>query len=114
MFRMVIHWLLSAIALMLVSKLVQGYYVNDMQSVLIAAVAIGFINALMGFLLRLINFPLAIIMFGLFLVVINASIILLASKAVDGFYVSGWEPAVWGAAVLATIGLLIRFLMKEE
>jgi len=114
MFRMVIHWLLSAIALMVVSRLIPGFFVDGLESALIAAVVIGFLNATLGFLLKLITFPLAIITFGLFLLVINAAMILLASKFVDGFYVYGWEPALWGAAVLSVIGLLIRFAMNEE
>ena len=114
MFRMVIHWLLTAIALMVVSRLIPGFFVDGLESALIAAVVIGFLNATLGFLLKLITFPLAILTFGLFLLVINAAMILLAAKFVDGFYVYGWEPALWGAAVLSVIGLLIRFAMKED
>ncbi len=114
MFRMVIHWLLTAIALMVVSRLIPGFFVDGLDSALIAAVVIGFLNATLGYLLKLITFPLAILTFGLFLLVINAAMILLASKFVDGFYVYGWEPAIWGAAVLSAIGLLIRFAMNED
>jgi putative membrane protein len=113
MFRLIIHWLLSAIALMAVSRIVQGFYVNSEGSAMIAAVVIGFLNATLGFLLKLITFPLAFLTFGLFLLMINAAMILLASRIVGGFYVSGWVPAFWGAAVLSILGLFIRFLAKE-
>jgi len=113
MFRMVIHWLLSAIALMFVSRVVPGFFVTGIQAALIAAVVIGFLNATLGFLLKALTFPLVILTFGLFLLVINAGMILIASHVVQGFYVYGWRPAVIGAAVLAIIGLFIRAFSKE-
>jgi putative membrane protein len=114
MFRVVIHWLLSSIALMVVAHLVPGFYVNDVQSALLAAAVIGALNATLGFLLKVITFPFAVLTAGLFLLVVNAAMILLASKFVTGFIVYGWTPALWGAAVLAILGMLIRLIMKDE
>jgi putative membrane protein len=113
MFRMLIHWLLSAIALMLVSRIVPGFYVTGLQSAMIAAVVIGLLNATLGFMLKVITFPLSILTFGIFLLVINAAMILFASRLVGGFTVYGWVPAFWGAAVLALIGLLIRAFAQD-
>jgi putative membrane protein len=113
MFRMIIHWLLSAVALLIVSRLVGGFFVTGLQPALIAAVVIGFLNATLGFLLKVITLPLTILTFGVFLLVINGGMILLASKMVPGFYVYGWQPAIWGAAVLALLGLVIRAFAKE-
>ena len=45
---------------------------------------------------------------GLFLLVINAAMILIASHLVTGFHVSGWIPALWGAVVLALVGIVVR------
>jgi putative membrane protein len=113
MFRLLIHWLLSAIALLLVSRIVPGFFVTGLSAALIAALVIGFLNATLGFLLKLITFPIAIITFGLFLLVINAAMILFASHLVGGFTVYGWVPAFWGAAVLSLLSLLIRAFSKE-
>ena len=114
MFRLLIHWLLCAIALLIVARLVPGFYVNDMQTAMIAAAVIGLLNATLGFFMKVITFPLAIVTFGLFLVFINAAMIMLAAKMVNGFQVYGWTPAIWGAIVLAILGMLIRFIMKDE
>ncbi len=114
MFRLLIHWLLCAIALLIVAHLVPGFYVDDMQTAMIAAVVIGLLNATLGFFMKVITFPLAIVTFGLFLVFINAAMIMLAAKMVNGFQVYGWTPAIWGAIVLAILGMLIRFIMKDE
>lgn len=113
MFRLLIQWILSAVALMIVSKIVPGFYVTNLLSAFIAALVIGFLNAILGFPLKLITFPLTILTFGVFLLVINAAMILMASKVVEGLDVYGWGPAFWGAAVLAVISLLIRAFSSE-
>lgn len=114
MFRAIIHWVLSAIALMVVTQIVPGFYINDVQSALIAALVIGVLNATLGFIIKVITFPFAILTFGIFLLLINAAMILMAAKIVSGFVVYGWVPAFWAAAVLAVLGLLIRALMKDQ
>lgn len=113
MFRLLIQWILSAVALMIVSKIVPGFYVTNLPSAFISALVIGLLNAILGFPLKLITFPLTILTFGVFLLVINAAMILLASKIVEGLDVYGWVPAFWGAAVLAVISLLIRAFSSE-
>jgi putative membrane protein len=114
MFRVLIHWLLSAIALLVVANLVPGFYINNLITAMLAAVVIGLLNATLGFLLKVITFPFAVITAGLFLLVINAAMIRLASGIVSGFYVYGWVPAFWGAAVLALLGMVIRMVMKDD
>ena len=114
MFRAIIHWVLCAIALMVTTNLVPGFYVNDIQSALVAAMVIGILNATLGFILKVITFPFAILSFGVFLLFINAAMIMLASKFVTGFVVYGWVPAFWAALVLAVLGMLINALMKDQ
>ena len=114
MFRAIIHWVLSAIALVLATRIVPGFYINDIQSALIAALVIGVLNATLGFILKVITFPFAIVTFGVFLLVINAAMILLAAKIVTGFVVYGWVPAFWAAVILSVLGMLIRLLMKDQ
>jgi len=114
MFRALIHWILSTIAVVVAAQLVPGFYVNDIHSAMLAAVVIGVLNATLGFLMKVITFPFAILTFGVFLLVINASMILLASKMVTGLTVYGWVPAFWAAVVLAVLGMAIRSIMRDE
>jgi len=113
MLKLLLHWLLSAIALLIVSRLVPGFVVTGVVPALIAAVVIGLLNATVGLLLKIITFPLSILTLGLFLLVINGLMILLASGVVPGFKVYGMVPAFWGAVVLAILGMLFRAVMKE-
>lgn len=110
---LLLQWLLSAIALILVSKIVPGFQVLGLWPALIAALVIGLLNATIGSLLKIITFPLSILTLGIFLLVINGLMILLASAVVPGFRVNGFAPAFWGAIILAILGMLIKAIVKE-
>ena len=114
MFRVLIHWILSAIAVMVAAQFVPGFYVNDIRSAMLAAVVIGALNATLGFIMKVITFPFVVLTFGLFLLVVNASMIMLASKMVEGLNVYTWTAAFEAAAILAVLGMLIRMIMKDE
>jgi putative membrane protein len=113
MVRLLIHWLLSAVALLVVSNLVPGFYVEGLGPALIAALVIGLLNATVGLFLKIVTFPISIVTLGLFLLVINGLMILVASNLVRGFHVRGFGPAFWGAVVLALLGILIRAVTKD-
>lgn len=113
MLKLLLHWLLSALALLIVSRLVPGFVVRGLAPALIAALVIGFLNMTLGLLLKILTFPLSILTLGLFLLVINGLMILLASGVVPGFRVYGMVPAFWGAVVLALLGMLFRLLTRE-
>jgi putative membrane protein len=113
MLRLLIHWILSAIALLVVSNLVTGFRVDGLGPALVAALVIGLLNATLGLLLKVITFPISILTLGIFLLVINGMMILLASNLVRGFHVRGMVPAFWGAVVLALLGMVIRAITKD-
>jgi putative membrane protein len=112
--RLILHWLLSALALMIVARLVPGFYIRDFASALIAALVIGLVNATLGFFLKVVTFPFIILTLGLFWFLINALMLMLASKLVPGFMVRGFGPAFWGAIVLALINLAFRALLPKR
>ena len=114
MFGLLVQWLLYAIALMIVSKIVPGFYVAGLWPAMIASLVIGLLNATLGLVLKIVTFPISILTLGIFLLVINGMMILLASHLVRGFHVHGFGPAFWGAVVLALLGVLIRAVMKDK
>ena len=113
MVRLLVQWLLSAVALLVVSNLVSGFEVEGLGPALVAALVIGLLNATVGFFLKILTFPISILTLGLFLLVINGLMILLASSIVQGFHVRGFGAAFWGALVLALLGMIIRAVTKS-
>jgi putative membrane protein len=110
--RWLLHWILNAIALLVVSHFVDGFVISGFASALIAVVVIGLLNATLGLLLKIITLPLGILTFGLFFLVINAVILWFSSKFVPGFAVTTFKAAVLGALALVVIHLLFGFFGK--
>src|SRR5580692_9134502 len=110
---LLLQWLLCAIALMVVSRIVPGFVVRGLAPALIASLVIGLLNATVGLVLKIITFPISILTLGLFLLVINALMIELASNFVGGFHVQGFWPAFFGGVVLSLLSMLIRAVLKD-
>lgn len=108
--RHLINWLLSALAVWVVAQFVRGFHVSSVPAALIAALAIGFINATLGAVLKIVTFPLTILTLGIFWFVINALMLELASAIVPGFHVDSFASAFWGAIVLSLVNMLFRWL----
>ena len=114
MVRLLVHWFLSAICLLLVARLVPGIFIRGLETALIAAVVIGLVNGTLGALLKLVTFPLSVLTFGIFWLVINALMLKLAAVFVPGFEVRGFFPAFWGGAILSFLNVIVRHFLRRE
>ncbi len=110
--RMILNWVLSALAVWLVSYIVPGFHVRDLASALLAALAIGLVNATLGLLLKVVTFPLTVLTLGVFWLVINALMLEVAAAFVPGFEIHGFLAAFLGAIVLSVVNMLLRWLVK--
>jgi putative membrane protein len=108
--RILINWLLSALAVWAVAQFVPGFHVSGLKAALIAALVIGLVNATLGALLKVLTFPLTILTLGIFWFVINALMLELAAKLVTGFRVDTFLAAFEGAIVLSVVNMLLRWL----
>jgi putative membrane protein len=112
--RMLLHWVISALAVWITSRLVPGFYVDGAAAALIAAVVIGLVNATIGLVLKIITFPITILTLGVFWIIINAVMLELASAVVPGFHIRSFGAAFWGAIVLALVNMLLKWLVMPE
>jgi putative membrane protein len=114
MLKALFHWMLNALAILLVSRLVPGFEVSGFGSALIAALVIGLINATIGFFLKVVTFPLTVLTLGIFWLIINAIMLVLASVFVPGFKILSFGAAFWGAIVLSLINMVFRALTSDR
>jgi len=109
--RLLLHWALMALAVWITSCVVPGFYVNGVAAALIAAIAIGLVNATIGLFLKIVAFPLTLATLGLFWLIINAVMLELGSEFVPGFHLRGFAAAFWGAIVLSLVNMLLKRLI---
>jgi putative membrane protein len=112
MIRLLLNWFLSALSLLIVTRIVPGFVVTGFGPALLAVIVIGLVNGTLGLFLKLITFPLTILTLGIFWFVINALMLMAASALVPGFKVQGFWPAFLGAIVLSIVNLIMHWLVR--
>ena len=112
MLGMLIRWALSALALVLTTKIVTGITVDGFGTLLIAALVLGLVNAIVRPILILFTLPLTFLTLGLFLLVVNAITFGLAAYFVKGFSVSGFWAALFGSIVMSLIASVLSMFIK--
>ena len=109
--RFVINILLTAVAVYILSILLKPHVqINSFTTAIIFAFVLAFLNAIVKPLLIILTLPITIITLGLFLLVVNALIILLAAKFVDGIHVDGLLWAIIFSLLLSLVSALLHRL----
>ena len=111
--RLVLKWLLSAVALLAVAYVYSGVQVNNFVSALIAAAVIGLLNAVLRPVLVILTLPVTIVTLGLFLFIINALMFWSASGLLSGFQVAGFWAALLGSLIYSALGLIIDAALSK-
>lgn len=106
--KIIVKWLLSALALLLVASLYSGVQIQSFGSAMIAALVIGLLNAVLRPVLVVLTLPVTIITVGLFLFVVNGLMFWLASGILGGFHVTSFGAAMLGALLYSVLGLFIE------
>jgi putative membrane protein len=106
--RLILKWLLSALALLAVSYLYSGVQVTSFTHALIAAAVIGLLNLVVRPVLVVLTLPVTIVTLGLFLFIINALLFWAASGLLSGFHVNGFLAALIGSLLYSLAGVVIE------
>ena len=102
-----VQWALTSLSLWVASHIFSGLRFADGGSLLIAALLLGFANAIVKPLLILFTFPLTVLTMGLFLLVINALVLMLVSSLVSGFTISSFWTAFFASIFIALFSLFV-------
>lgn len=112
--RLLLVWILNAMALLAVAYLYPGVQVQDWKAAAVAALVLGLVNTLVKPVLVILTLPVTILTLGLFLLVLNALLFWAVASMVSGFHVNGFWAAVLGALLYSVIGWLLSFLIPEK
>ncbi|MCX6792592.1 MAG: phage holin family protein [Candidatus Falkowbacteria bacterium] len=112
--NLIIRWLLATIAIIITSYILPGVVLSGFWTAVLVALVIGIINAVIKPILLILTLPINILSLGLFTLVINALLILLSSKIVDGFSVASFWTALLFSIILSIISFFLGKLAPSK
>lgn len=110
----VVKLLLNALAVFALSEILNGVEVNGYLGAVIVAVVLSILNLLVKPILVILTLPVTMLTLGFFLFIVNALIVLLADKLVDGFRVDGLWTAVIFSILLCIVQSVLQSFIKTE
>lgn len=110
----ILRLLLTALAVVLLAKLLPGVSVDGYLTAIIVAIVLALLNFIVKPILVLFTLPVTVLTLGLFLLVINAIIIFLADGFVSGFEVDGWLIAIIFSLLLSLVQSILFSILKKD
>ncbi|MYN27614.1 phage holin family protein [Duganella levis] len=112
--RLVLTWLINAVALLAVPYLMHSVDVTSIGAALVAALVLGLVNTLIRPVLLLLTLPVTLVSLGLFIFIINGFMFWLVAQWVDGFHVDSFLSAVGGAVLYSIISWALSTLLLKN
>lgn len=106
----VVRILLTAVVAFALSAVLPGIHFQSFWTAIVLALVLAVLNFILKPILIILTLPITILTFGLFLFVINAIIVLVAGKFVNGFSVDGFG---WALLFSLLLSLLTSILYKD-
>lgn len=100
------HWIILALCLGATSWILPGVHVDSALSLALAAVVLGFLNAVVKPVVVLLTLPLTVLTLGIFYLILNGLFFLLL-QVVPGFEVDGLGQGILGALILGFLSWLL-------
>ncbi len=112
--QFILKILLTAIAVLAIEYILPGVTVDTYITAIWVAVILGLLYAILKPILVVLTLPVTILTLGLFLFVINALIVLMASKLIDGFEVSGFWVALLFSILLSIVQSILYKVIDKD
>jgi putative membrane protein len=109
--KLIVVWLLNALALLAVAYLMPSIHVAGFSGALIAAAVIGLVNMLIRPILVLLTLPVTVLTLGLFILVINGVLFFFVGSILKSFEVAGLWSGILGALLYSLISWALAALV---
>lgn len=105
-----VRLVLTASILLVATRIVPGFYVENIYVALIVALVLGVLNITIKPILFILTIPITILTLGLFSLIISASMLSLAAAMVPGFEVIGFLPVFVVSLFISAMQSFLRAL----
>jgi putative membrane protein len=102
------------LGLFLASAIVPGVTITGVGTFILASILLALVNVFVRPIALVLTLPLTVVTLGLFLFVINAAMFGLVASMLDGFLVSGFWAAVFGAIVVSITSTIASWYIGPD
>lgn len=110
----ILRSLITILGLYLASQLLDGVSVSGTGTFIVAALLLGFVNAIVRPVLFFLTLPLTIVTLGLFILVLNGLMFAIVAGVLPGFYVAGFGSAMLGAIVVSLTSIVASWFIGPD
>ena len=106
------RWAVTTVGVLVAAHTLAGihYDKENWQTLLIATLILGLLNAFLRPLLLLLSLPLLLFSLGLFTTVINAGLLYFVGQVVKGFHVDTFWDAFKGGLIISVVSVVLNLL----
>ena len=110
----ILRWVINALFLITITYTVPGVQVSGFYYALLVVAVLGLVNALIRPIIVVLTLPINILTLGLFTLIINGLMFWMVASILEGFSVTNFWAAFFGALVYALLSMLVSYLDSSK
>lgn len=101
----------AALGLWIATGMLEGLHFDDAQTLVMAALLLGVINAVVRPMVLIFTLPITVVTLGLFLLVVNAAMLSLVAYLLDGFTIDAFFTALLASLIVSICSAIASALV---
>ena len=107
----IINLLILSVSVFVVTQILPSVRIKGFSTAVVVALIYGVLKVLLTKILVLVSFPLMVITLGLFYLVINAFLLWIADKLIEGFEIKGFVNTLIAAFLISVIDAVLHWVI---
>ncbi|MES2812386.1 MAG: phage holin family protein [Bacteroidota bacterium] len=105
--------LISTVIVLALSYFLTGVQVDKISTAFIVAIVLGLLNTFLKPILVFFTLPITVLTLGLFLLIINAGMVMLCDKLVDGFDIASFGTTILFSILMSISQWILYKFIKD-
>ena len=111
MINLLLNWLILSISVFIVTKIMSSVYIKNFGTALVVALVYGLLKLLLTKILVILSLPFIILTLGLFYFIINAFLLWITDKLIDGFKIKGIFSTIIASILISILDAVLHWVI---
>ena len=107
----ILNWLILSISVFIVTKIMPTVYIKNFGTALVVALVYGILKLLLTKILVLLSLPFIILTLGLFYFIINAFLLWMTDKLIEGFEIRGCFSTIITSILISILDAVLHWVI---